>query len=75
MAKQSKPLQVGNPLINQAMAAGLSRTDVILIFVLPNLRSLATLLAARDENTTGADDDAARATLVAITALETYLNK
>lgn len=68
-----KILQVKNMLMHQALEAGLSREDAILIFVLPSLRSLAQILAAKDSNTTGRDDQAARLVKAAVTGLEEYI--
>ncbi len=52
---------------------GLSRTDVIVMFVLPNLRTAGLLLAAKDANQTGADDEAAAAIQHTVDRLEKYL--
>lgn len=45
----------------------------ISIFILPNLRSLAAYLRQKDENSTGADDEAAEAIDYTVTRLEKYL--
>jgi hypothetical protein len=51
----------------------MSRRWWIQIFIIPNLRSLATWLRMKDENTTGADDEAAEAIEYALSRLEKYL--
>jgi len=43
------------------------------IFIIPNLRSLAAFLRFKDADSTGADDEAARAIDIAIDALEKWL--
>lgn len=58
-----------NPKENYAM----NKKDWIVIFIIPNLRSLAAWLKRKDANSTGADDEAAKAIDAAIVALETYL--
>jgi len=45
----------------------------IQIFILPNLRSLAAFLRLKDENSTGADDEAAEAIEYTVARLEAYL--
>lgn len=45
----------------------------IQIFILPNLRSLSVWLRLKDENSTGADDEAAEAIDYALARLERYL--
>lgn len=47
----------------------------IQIFVIPNLRSAAAYLRLRDENTTGADDEAADAIDYAVGRLEKWINE
>jgi len=46
----------------------------IQVFILPNLRSVAAYLRLRDENSTGADDEAADAIDYAVDRLEQWLN-
>lgn len=72
-SQSAKPLQVHNPLVTQAYQLGLSREDVLLVFVLPNMRAMAQLLAMKDSNSTGADDEAASAITYALDRLENYL--
>jgi len=45
----------------------------IQIFILPNLRSLAAYLRVKDENSTGADDEAADAIDYTVERLDKYL--
>lgn len=52
---------------------GLSRTDVVVLFILPNLRTAGRLLALKDANNTGADDEAAAAISYTVDRLEAYL--
>lgn len=52
----------------------MSRKWWIYIFIIPNLRSLALWLRTKDENSTGADDEAARAVEAALQGLEAYLS-
>ncbi|HYU99895.1 MAG TPA: hypothetical protein VE977_13790 [Pyrinomonadaceae bacterium] len=47
----------------------------IQIFVIPNLRSAAAFLRFKDDNSTGADDEAARALDIAVDALEKWLQE
>jgi hypothetical protein len=47
----------------------------IQIFVIPNLRSAAAFLRFKDDNSTGSDDDAARALDIAVDALEKWLQE
>ena len=47
----------------------------IQIFVIPNLRSAAVWLRLKDSNSTGADDEAARAIEIAVEALEKWLEE
>lgn len=51
----------------------MSRKLWVQIFIIPNLRSLAAWLRAKDENSTGKDDEAARGIEAAILGLESYL--
>jgi ABC-type cobalt transport system substrate-binding protein len=44
----------------------------ISIFIIPNLRSAAAYLRSRDENSTGADDEAAEAIEHAVGRLEKW---
>jgi len=46
----------------------------IQIFVIPNLKSAAMYLRLKDENTTGADDEAADAIDYAVSKLEKWVN-
>lgn len=46
----------------------------IQIFLLPNLKSAAAYLRLRDENSIGADDEAAEAIDYAVTRLEKWVN-
>lgn len=48
------------------------KLDYILFFVLPALRTAAAMLAAKDDNDTGADDEAAAAINYALERLEKY---
>jgi hypothetical protein len=50
----------------------MSRIDLVLAFLVPALRTAAILLATKDANVTGADDNAARAINLALDALEKY---
>ena len=45
----------------------------ISVFVIPNLRSAAAYLRAKDENSTGGDDEAAEAIDYAVARLEKWL--
>lgn len=45
----------------------------IQIIIIPNLRSAAAYLRFKDSNSTGADDEAARAIDIAVEALEKWL--
>jgi len=49
------------------------KTWWIQIFVIPNLRSAAAYLRLKDADSTGSDDEAARAIDIAIDALEKWL--
>jgi len=46
----------------------------IQVFVLPNLRSLSAFLRTKDADSTGKDDEAARAIDAAIAGLEAWLS-
>jgi hypothetical protein len=48
------------------------KLKIILMFIIPNLRWAAELLRAKDDNSTGFDDEAAEAIDFALTRLEKY---
>ena len=50
----------------------MSKLKVIILLLLPLLRTAAELLAMKDENTTGVDDEAADAIKYALNKLEKY---
>lgn len=50
----------------------MKKLDYILFFLLPALRTAAALLASRDADDTGVDDEAAEAINYAIDRLEKY---
>ena len=62
----SHPIEIANSI-------GLSKETIAVIFLLPNLRSFSKLLAAKDANTTGKDDELARVLEAAAVGLEAYL--
>lgn len=51
----------------------MKKIDYILLFLMPSLQTAAKLLADRDANKTGADDEAAEAINYAIERLSKYL--
>jgi hypothetical protein len=53
----------------------MSKLDWILLFVMPPLQTAAQLLADRDANSTGADDEAAEAIRYAIDRLQKFQAK
>lgn len=52
----------------------MNKLDWILIFVIPNMKTAASLLRRKDANSTGVDDEAAEAIEFALARLENYLN-
>jgi hypothetical protein len=50
----------------------LAKIQILVFVLLPSLRTLAALLAAKDDNDTGLDDEAANALNFAATRLEKY---
>ncbi len=53
----------------------MSKKQYIQFFGLPMIRSLAAFLRFKDTNTTGSDDEAARALEIAVDALEKWLTE
>ena len=51
----------------------MTKKQWIQYFVLPQIRSLALFLRFKDMNSTGADDEAARAIEISVEALEKWL--
>lgn len=50
----------------------MTKLDWILMFILPSMRTAAALLANKDANSTGADDEAAEAINFAVARLEKF---
>ena len=51
----------------------MNKKAYIQFFVLPSIRSVAAYLRFKDADSTGKDDEAARAIDIAVTALESWL--
>lgn len=53
----------------------MTKRDYIRFFVIPSIRSVAAFLRFKDKNSSGSDDEAARAVEIAVEALEKWLEE